>query len=351
MQKYELKKGTRKVEGDLCHTILAKEMKHSLGFDEATYSPEYKKRLKEKLSELLGMDAIAANACPLDPMIESEEIVDGYKRIRFTFESERGAVVPCYLLVPDTGKEKYPVAIILQGHSSGFHNSIGVPKNDSDKVYIETRGDFGVQAVKNGYAALCIEQRAMGERTTTRHTFGAVMCTYPTLTGFMLGRTTLGERIWDIQRAIDILPSFDMLDTDKILVTGNSGGGTMSFYAGCMEERIKLSAPSCSFCSYETSILDIYHCACNYIPNAYKYFEMQDLAALIAPRNFIVFTGANDKIFPLHGVKKAFETVEKIYEKENAADKCSLVVTERDHYWCKDITWKTINEETAKMGW
>lgn len=351
MEKLVLKSGKREVCGDLCHDILTENMHHELGFDEKTYSPEYKNALKEKLKELLGFKSIENNACPLEPMLESEESIDGYKRIRFSFESERGAVVPCYLLVPDTGKEKYPVAIILQGHSSGFHNSIGVPKNDSDKVYIETRGDFGVQAVKNGYAALCVEQRAMGERTTTRHTFDSHMCEFPSLVASILGRTTLGERVWDIQRAIDVLPCFDMLDTDKILVTGNSGGGTMSFYATCLEDRIKLSAPSCAFCSYEKSILAKYHCACNYIPRAYQYFEMQDLAALIAPRNLVIFAGEKDPGFLIDGVKTGFETVKKIYQKENVADKCKLVVTERDHYWCKDIIWKTLNEETSKMGW
>ncbi len=351
MQKYELKKGKREIDGDLCHMLLKKSIKQDMRFDEKTYSPEYKKKVKDKLYELLGMANIEANACPLDPMIESEEQMDGYKRIRFTFESEIGAVVPCYLLIPDTGKQKYPVAIILQGHSSGFHNSIGVPKVEGDKEYIETRGDFGVQAVKNGYATLCIEQRAMGERTTSRHTFDVRMCEFPSSTGMMLGRTTLGERVWDVQKAIDILPSFDMLDTDKILITGNSGGGTMSFYAGCMDERIKLSAPSCAFCSYATSILDVYHCTCNYIPNAYTHFEMQDLACLIAPRNFVVFAGISDRIFPINGVKDAFETVKKIYEKENVSDKCKLVVTDKAHWWCKDLVWKTLNEETAKMGW
>ena len=42
------------------------------------------------------------------------------------FESENDSFVPCYLLIPDTSKEKYPVAITLQGHTTGFHNSVGI---------------------------------------------------------------------------------------------------------------------------------------------------------------------------------------------------------------------------------
>ena len=59
-----------------------------------------------------------------------------------------------------------------------------------------------------------------------------------------------------MRMAIDALVMFPQCDTDKILITGNSGGGTMSFYAACFDERIKLSVPSCAFCSYEDSIMN-----------------------------------------------------------------------------------------------
>lgn len=340
-----------KIDGDLCHTLLTKKTVGKLSFNEQQDYNTWKQNVKNKLVELLGLDKIACNACEINLVIESDEILDDYRQIRFVFESEVGAHVPCYLLVPKMIDKKVPVGIILQGHSSGFHNSIGVAKSDSDKEYIETRGDFGRQAVKNGYAALCIEQRAMGERTTNRHSFGSKMCTYQALTAFMLGRTLLGERIWDIQKAIDCLSNFDMIDTDKIFITGNSGGGTMSYYAACIEERIKFTAPSCAFCSYETSIMDIYHCSCNYIPDAFNWFEMQDLACLIAPRNLLVFAGIEDKIFPIDGVKSAFKTVESIYNQAGVSDNCKLVITDKGHWWCKDLVWEEIKILSKKLGW
>ena len=85
-----------------------------------------KEKLKKSLLNLLDLIRLQKNACPLNIQIESEEQKDGYKQIRFVFESEWGALVPCYLLIPDTGKKKYPVAITLQGHSTGFHNSVGM---------------------------------------------------------------------------------------------------------------------------------------------------------------------------------------------------------------------------------
>jgi len=340
------------IKGDLCHELLAKSIKPALSFDETKDYAQWKNSIQEKLLELAGINKIAANACPLQLTIESDEMKDGYRQIRFVFESEKGAFVPCYLLIPDTGKAKYPVAITLQGHSTGFHNSIGQIKYPERDESYQPRGAFALQAVKNGFAALAIEQRGMGERSTSRHDYnGPLMCTYTAMTAVQLGRTLLGERMWDVSKAIDLLPTFEQLDTDKIVLTGNSGGGTMTWYASCFDERIKIAVPSCAFCSYETSILDIFHCPCNYIPNAFEWFEMQDLACMLAPRNLVVVTGKDDPIFPIGGVKDSFATVEKIYAKAGFADQCRLVVTPMAHWWCEDIIWNAVKEEAEKLGW
>jgi dienelactone hydrolase len=158
--------------------------------------------------------------------------------------------------------------------------------------------------------------------------------------------------MWDVSKAIDALSCFEKYcDLDKILITGNSGGGTMSFYAPCFDERIKLAVPSCAFCSYETSIMAMYHCACNIIPGALRYFEMEDLACLLAPRPVAFITGDRDYLFPVKGVEKSFATVEKIYKKAGAEGKCRLIHTDQAHHWDKVYGWKTIKEEAEKLGW
>lgn len=345
------------INGDLCHDVLLESTSQRLGYNKNVYFDTWRTEIREKFIELTGLKKIEQNACPLQVHIESEEVKPDYKQIRFTFESEYGAVVPCYLLIPNTKKEKYPVAITLQGHSTGFHNSIGEPKYENDKKGYP-RTAFAVQAVQNGCVALAIEQRGMGERRSWR-SYGkdnvyrdrAHMCFIPALRAISIGRTIIGERIWDVSRAIDALKEFSVCDLDKILITGNSGGGTISYYAACYDERIQLSVPSCSFCSYKQSILDIEHCACNYIPDVYNWFEMQDLACLLAPRSLAVITGQVDPIFPIDGVRKAFETVKDIYEHVRAKDCCRIVETPNAHFWSADIVWQTIREEMMRLGW
>ncbi len=350
----------KKLDGDLCHDILATKTERRLGFSEDRNFENWKKDVRIKFEELFGINKIAQNTCPLNVEIEEVAERDGFKQIRFTFESEVGAVVPCYLLIPYCDKEKYPVAIELQGHITGFHNSIGVAKYENDAKKYFPRYWMGLQAVQNGFAALCIEQRGMGENGS-RRTFGEDVvfvpqrqtCAYISLTAINLGRTVLGERIWDVSRAIDALKELkiDGIDLDKIMITGQSGGGTASYYAACYDERIKYCAPSCGFCSYKASIMDIEHCACNYVPAICDWFEMEDLAALIAPRSLTVYAGKLDEIFPMSGVEESFETVKQIYAAADAENNCRLVQTPREHWWCHDLMWENIVKDTSKLGW
>ena len=72
---------------------------------------------------------------------------------------------------------------------------------------------------------------------------------------------------------------------------------------------------------------------------------------MIAPRQFSVIAGVKDNIFPIEGVKRGFETVKKIYAKENASDSCTLTITPREHWWCENIVWGEILRATEQLGW
>ena len=198
--------------------------------------------------------------------------------------------------------------------------------------------DFARQIVKEGYAALVLEQRAFGERKTDKMR-DRTTCPHPSMVALLIGRTMVGERVWDVSRAIDALESFPEIDTDRVGVMGNSGGGTCSFYAACFDERIKIAMPSCAVCTYRDSIAAMFHCACNYIPNAARYFDMGELAALIAPRPLVIVAGREDKIFPLHGVKETYAKVEAIYRSAGAPENCKLIIGEGGHRFYADRSW------------
>ena len=344
----------KEINGDACHDRLVAETRGILSYHNTCEYPVWKDQVHKKLYELLGMDVIAENACCVHIEVESTQACDAYSTIRFRYESERGNFVPAILLIPKQGKKTYPLAIALQGHTTGYHISIGEKKYDTDDSFFPN-SCFALQAVENGFAALCIEQRGMGVTRSSRYPGpgGVHQCSFTAMRAINLGRTIIGERVWDVSRGIDALEKMALpaIDLNKIMILGNSGGGTVSFYAACLEERIGYTVPSCAFCSYKGSILDILHCVCNNIPNASRYFEMEDLSCLIAPRHMTVLAGQKDDIFPLEAVKKSYTTAKEIFERAGAAENCKLVVMPEGHLWCPDVAWNAIGEEISKLGW
>ncbi|MEI6519212.1 MAG: alpha/beta hydrolase family protein [bacterium] len=304
----------------------------------------WKNEVNTKFRELIG--EISTDK-PLDIRIEHEIRGEEYREIRYIFTAEEMADVPCYLLIPNNTPTPCPVVICLQGHTTGMHISLGIARNPEDKEAIAGGRDFALQAVAQGYAALVIEQRCFGERNDDRggDPHG---CSHISMVSLLLGRTMIGERCFDVSRAIDTLSYFSEIDTNRIGCMGNSGGGTITYYAACLDHRITAAMPSCSVCTYTDSIGTINHCADNYIPRILQYFEMGDLACLIAPRKLIVITGKNDEIFPIDAVKRNFSIIEEIYNSAEADDNCKLIIGNKGHQFYPEEGWAAFKEIT---GW
>jgi len=331
-----------------CHAPLLQNAPRALRFREGADFNTWRGQMRDKLTELLGLPF---ERVPLEVRIESETQRDGYIDKRFVFTSEANADVPCHLLVPDTGHDSYPVVICLQGHTTGMHISLGQPKSESDAVAIAGGRDFGLQAVREGYAALVLEQRCFGERADSRPKEIRGVghgCHHPSMAALLLGRTMIGERVWDVSRAIDALSEFPEIDTTRIACMGNSGGGTITFFAACMDERIAVAMPSCYVCTFRDSIGSIDHCTDNYIPGILRHFEMGDLAGLIAPRPLVVVAGQHDKIFPIDAVVETFELISEIYAAAGVPDECQLVVGEAGHQFYPEQAWPVFR---GLSGW
>lgn len=292
--------------------------------------------------------------CDLAIRPESEQVHAEFREIRFRFTSEPNVDVPCHLLLPKASKGPFPVVICLQGHTSGMHLSIGRAIEDGDVASIEEGNDFGVQAVRHGLAALVMEQRCFGERRDGRppevHLIPGGRCQHASMTALLLGRTMIGERAWDVCRAVDVLTSgeFDEVDAGRVGCMGNSGGGTTTLFASCLDQRITAVMPSCYVCTFRDSIASIDHCVDNYVPGILKYFEMGDLAGLLVPRPLVVVAGREDPIFPIRGVEETFETMQEIYRERGAADRCRLIVGEGGHRFYPEQAWPAFKELT---GW
>lgn len=306
-----------------------------LRFDSSVPFAEWQKQGKAKLSELLGMHNIEKCDPLLDIEYETEE--NGVKEIRFTFQSEEGYFVPCHLVYPAEAKEPLPLMVCLQGHSTGMHNSLGRPKYEGDAKSIGPNiRDFCVQAVKQGFAAVALEQRGFGECGGKPEPD----CYPVVMTALGNGRTVIGERVWDVQRLLDVIENaFPCVDKNKIYCMGNSGGGTATLYTTVLEDRIKAAIPSCAICTYAKSIYAMYHCSCNYIPGITQWFDMGDLCGLCAPRPLLIVNGSEDPIFPLDGAKECYNIAKTIYRAADAEESVRHCIGNGGHRFYADDAW------------
>ena len=304
---------------------------------------EWRREAKDKLEKLLGLPF---EKCDDMFCILSQKEYEDYKKIDFEFQSEQGYYVSASLLVPNGISKPVPPVICLQGHSTGMHISLGESRFEGDDATIAGGRDFAVRAVKEGFCAVTMEQRYMGTAGQNENGSPSCFSENTSMASLLLGRCAIGERVWDIERLIDVICKHfsEYIDIDKIICMGNSGGGTATFYASCLDERIHLSIPSCALCTYEDSIMAMYHCPCNFIPGIRKYFDMGDIGALIAPRKLIAVCGKEDNIFPINGVKKSFELIKNIYKMLGKENMCALIEGNGGHQFYPDDVWPLVHK-------
>ena len=65
----------------------------------------------------------------------------------------------------------------------------------------------------------------------------------------------------------------------------------------------------------------------------------------------LVVAGEHDTAFLIDGVKRAYATAQKIFEKAGVKDNCNLVVHGHGHYWDEKVMWEEIKKVTDKLGW
>ena len=309
-------------------------------------------QLRDAFRQCLGMHQMPAEARELNMRVlrTIDHELGTIEKLAFT--AEEGADVLCYLCLPkQTRAMPTPVFICLQGHSSGMHNSIGRALGDEDAaIDVEGDRDFGLQCMARGIIALCIEQRGFGERRETEFgvTEGQTTCGCAVSHALMLGRTLAGERVYDVQRGIDLLHELDAirddlsLDFDRLGCMGNSGGGQITIFAAAIDDRIKLAMPSCYFCTWAASIMSLYHCPDNHLPGLYRLCECPDLAGLIAPRPMVIVNGQTDDIFPIDAAKEAFIRLQAIYSAAAASDRTHHAIGPEGHRFYADMAWKVM---------
>jgi len=207
---------------------------------------------------------------PLNPKFRNKKILDGYTVEAVVFESLPGFFVTGNLYKPVGDFKNKSLAVIASPH--GHWDK----PDDYGRFRNETQQRCAAFA-KMGALVFSYDMVGFGESRQLDHHYKKVVI----------------FQTWNTIRIIDFLLSFPEADPDRVAVTGESGGGTQTFLAAALDNRIKVSVPvvmvSAHFfggCSCESG-MPIHR-------TGNKVFSNVEIACLAAPRPMLLVSDGDD---------------------------------------------------------
>jgi dienelactone hydrolase len=292
------------------------------------------------------------SVAPMPAVIRREDRGE-YIQEDLTFQSTPDLRVPACVLIPKHAQRPAPGILLLHCHG-GFYvwGKEKVVEGDDEhpalrefKRQLYEGKSIATELVQRGYVVMTIDMFYWGERRMlldedppsyrdprrmteedvtafNRRSQQAEALVARSL--FAAGITWPGVMLWDDLRTVDYLAGRPEVDARRIGCVGLSVGGYRSFVLAALDPRIKASIDVGWMSSLGThirrhvmnSIGLTFH-----IVGLYRYLDLPDLAALIAPRSLLVINGSKDELFPPEGVRAAFEKIEQCFRKAGVPER------------------------------
>lgn len=269
----------------------------------------------------------------LNPMYTGVIEKDSYIIKKVIYQSLPNFYVTSNLYMPKNIDRKLPAILFACGH---WEWAKSCP--EYQKVCIEL--------VKNGFIVFAVDPVGQGERMqyydkklrrtlirwgTMEHSYAGLQCT-------LVGANIARYFIWDLVRAVDFLESLPEVDSTRIGLTGNSGGGTQSSYVMLVEPRIKVAVP----CTYITSREEYMKTgqAHDSEQNIFKAIVMglnyDDFISCFAPKPVMI--GAVDSdFFCIEGTINSYKRAKRIYELYGKGENIKLYIAKGTHSYNDEL--------------
>jgi dienelactone hydrolase len=265
-----------------------------------------------------------------------------------TFQTTPDLRVPAYVLIPKGVKLPAPGVVALHDHG-GFY-LWGKEKllefNGEHPALTKFRRDLysgrsiARELVGQGYVVIVIDMFFWGERRmildddppsyrerpsampadqvrdfNRRSQEGEQLVARSLLTA---GITWPGIMLWDDIRTLDYLCQRPEVDRRRIACVGLSVGGYRSLMLAALDERIQAAVSVGFMESYRYQIRrNVIHSTgfTFHLTGLFRYLDLPDMSALIAPRPVLFMNGSKDKLFNQDGLKAAYGKIDQCYAK------------------------------------
>jgi dienelactone hydrolase len=280
---------------------------------------ERAKKLRESMTEAMGKSGLLQRSDLSPPKARELGVLkrQGYRIEKLIFEGYPWVWVTTTAYVPEMSTGKLPAVLVVHGHWAG------------------ARRDPVVQArclglVKLGFFVLAVDAFGAGERYT-KPALGSYHGALYGSTLWPTGETLLGMQVCENLRAVDYLLMRPEIDGKRIGITGASGGGNQTMYAGALDERFAAVVPVCSVGTYQ-AYLRAACCVCEVLPGALRFTEEGDVLGLVAPRALMVINATKDAYqFSVGEAEKSVARAQAIYKLYGEEKKLKHVTFDSPH--------------------
>ena len=280
---------------------------------------DWQDRLRPQLLELFGLD-LESEVDVAHELQSTEQLESGVRRTFLVYESFDGTKIPAYLFVPSVEQPKGAV-LVLHGHVGCPHEE-GITQTAG---LIESYHNGAARALAEaGYVTLTIEFRGfgyLGRREELEHRFVA----YNAILSGSFYKALLCK---DIHYAYELLRSLELVEPERIGITGVSFGGEMAVTYAALDERIVAVVVQGAMGEVGpvpgklgSQVTEQPH-YCHIVPGHNKYLHREDWLLLVAPRPMLGVRGSLKKWGPdqRQAVEPpAIDVVKKAYEAFDAA--------------------------------
>lgn len=281
---------------------------------------EARKALIRRMDAALGIGPL--EMVPLDPVTVGRIEKPEYVIEKIHFQTMPGVRMPANLYLPRKAG-KLPAVLHVHGHWAGAKQDPAVQARC-------------VSCARAGMVALAVDAFGAGERAIGQ-ALGEYHGGMTAATLLPVGRPLAGIQIIENARAVDYLLSRPEVDGERIGVTGASGGGNQTMYAGAHDSRLKAVVPVCSVGNYQ-AYLGAACCMCEVVPGALQFTEEDAVLACVAPRALKVISASRDsRQFSPVEAAKSIVSARRLYEALGKGGSLDHHVFESGHDYSKGM--------------
>lgn len=255
--------------------------------------PEWEKRkaeLRKCFLEQLNLSPLPKRT-PLNPIYTAVRKYDGYTVENVGIETLPGVYLCGSLYKPAKGKGPFPAILCPHGHFNS-----------------ENRSEYGRYRPDQQYRCAMLAKMGAVVFSYEMFAYGESQLQVPKEDH----KSTLAPTIqtWNSMRVIDFLTSLPYVDSKRVGVTGESGGGTQTFLLTALDDRVTVSVPVVMVSSYYAggctceSGLPIHSCSNLGTTNP-------EIAAMASPRPMLVISDGSD--WTAHVPEIEFPYIQKVY--------------------------------------